>query len=125
MSAGRLSDSLEVIEDSILVGEKYGHEDTHQVGPASMLPPLARHTSQTIVLQRDTSRPPGRLASAMVKHLHKHGSAIAWCCLQQQGYSCRSRWMCMLCWGQAHGTLAMMADTALRHSSSWQMSDTV
>ena len=46
MSAGRLSDSLEVIEDSILVAEKYGHEDTHQVGPARMLPPVTRRTSQ-------------------------------------------------------------------------------
>ena len=54
MSAGRLSDSLEVIEDSILVAEKYGHEDTDQVGPASMLPPVTRCTSQNNMSRKET-----------------------------------------------------------------------
>ena len=61
MSAGRLSDSLEVIEDSILVGEKYSHEDTHQVGPASVLPPVTRRTSQnnmSIKRNKQATRPP-------------------------------------------------------------------
>ena len=133
MSAGHLSDSLKVIEDSILVGEKYGHEDSHQVGPASMLPPVTRRTSQDNIYTRDTSRPPGRLASAVLQpaaagstvpwHLPEPCSAMAQCCLQQQAGA--DKWhKRILAWGQAaHGTVAMMADMALRHSSSWQMFD--